>query len=72
MVSYPAKWPEVVAVAASTQTVRSPLRAAVSGEYSSSGTIDLVLWLNGTTRYLSGTSMAAPHVSGVAALSGAW
>ncbi len=69
-VSYPAKWPEVVAVAASTQTASIAAFSSRGSQVNiaAPGQSILSLWLNGTTRYLSGTSMAAPHVSGVAAL----
>lgn len=67
-VGYPAKYPSVVAVAASDSANK---RATFSStgpdvEIISPGVSIYSTWLNNQYAYLNGTSMASPHVAGIA------
>jgi subtilisin family serine protease len=69
-VKYPAHWPETIAVAAFNNVGERASFSNCGPELDVSAPGENIWSLNNTTqyKYLDGTSMAAPHVSGVASL----
>lgn len=66
--SYPAAYPEVIAVGATDSSDQVPRWSNRGAEVSAPGVAILSTYPDDTYETLSGTSMAAPHVSGVVAL----
>lgn len=65
--SYPAAYSSAVCVVATDSNNRLASFSNVGGELSAPGVSNYSTFLGSTYRYLSGTSMATPHVAGAAA-----
>ncbi|MDE2314415.1 MAG: S8 family serine peptidase, partial [Elusimicrobia bacterium] len=70
-VSYPAAYPYVIAVSASDSSNKLASFSSVGPQvaFIAPGQDILSSWLNGGYANISGTSMAAPHITGLVALS---